>query len=117
MKVTDSTNDQAIVIGAHRYYLGRRTIAVHGCIQWLRDHWPQLANNTQLTILRDTIAALMDDKAGDPGIDAPGWLAFARWGFDALGPVGQQWIRSALDYKWQEWPLSITAPKEGGLQS
>ena len=105
MQISASTNDQLMVTAAHRYCLGRQTIAVGACLDWLHAHWPQLTSQTQLVILRDTIAALMDGEAGDPTIDVPGWRDFARWGMDRLTTEQREWVRDALSYKKKEWPL------------
>lgn len=112
MTITESTDDQLMCMAAHRYCLGRQSYIVGSCLDWLRAHWAQFARNTRLVILRDTLEALMDDRAGSPTIDAPGWRAFAAWAWDEsagrLDDDDRAWVRSAVAHRiaaGKAWPL------------
>ena len=77
MHVSFTTNDQLMVMAAHRYCLGRRSYIVESCIQSLHDIWIQLTLDTQEVILRDTEKAISRNEAGD-NIDVHLWQQFIR---------------------------------------
>lgn len=78
MQVSFSTNDQLMVMAAHRYSLGRRSYIVGSCIEFLDQVWGQLTVNTQEVILRDTLEALKHSDRGDAGgaMDVRAWQQF-----------------------------------------
>lgn len=78
MQVSFSTNDQLMVMAAHRYSLGRRSYIVGSCIEFLDEVWDQLKLNTQEVILRDTKEALAHSDRGDAGapMDIRAWEQF-----------------------------------------
>ena len=81
MIITASTNDQLMVMAAHRYCLGRSSYIVGACIDWLTDHWKQISISTQNIIFRDTIQAILNNHAG-MDLDKRCWLSFIQkhWG-------------------------------------
>lgn len=68
---------QLMVVAAHRYCLGRRTYMVEACIAWLSENWGDIADGAQVTILKDTRAAVDADRAGDD-VDRRQWEAFLK---------------------------------------
>ena len=76
MEISLSTDDQLMVMAAHRYCLGRQSYIVGSCINWLTNHWNQISPGTQDVILRDTLEALAKDRAGSD-YDAKAWRVFA----------------------------------------
>lgn len=60
----ESENDQLMVTAAHRYCLGRSSYIVGSCIDWLNDIWYQLTPKSKFVILRDTIEAVVQHRAG-----------------------------------------------------
>jgi hypothetical protein len=84
MKI-ENLNDQLMVMAAHRYCLGRMTYIVSACCEWLVDTWPQFEPNTKYVILRDTIEAIMSDRAGMV-YDADEWAKIVRFGYAQLRP-------------------------------
>lgn len=103
-------NDQLMAIAAHRYCLGRQSYIVGACLDWLRATWGQLTRKTQLVILRDTIDALINDRAGSPTIDAPLWKRFAEWAWGEMDAKGRDSLRDQtawkLNLEGKAWPLS-----------
>lgn len=99
MQITESTDDQLMVMAAHRYCLGRRTYIVGSCVRWLREHWSQFTRQTQSVMIRDTIEALMDNQAGDEWCDVPDWKSFAQWAWNQTDEDTRTWIRDAVRYK------------------
>jgi len=101
----NNLNDQLMAMAAHGYCLGRRSYIVGACLEWLCETWEQFSLNTRRVMVRDTIEALMDDLAGSPTIDRPGWESFAHFGFSRLSQTDQAWVRQAVAYKDKPWPL------------
>jgi hypothetical protein len=97
-------NDQLMATAAHRYCLGRRSYIVGACLDWLYQTWEQFDRNTRRVMIRDTIAALMDDQAGG-SYDVDGWQGFAAFGYLRLNDEDQQWVRSSVAHKGKPWPL------------
>ena len=97
---------QLMITAAHRYCLGRRTYIVGACIDWLNEWWHEVGRTGRLTILRDTIRALMQNEAGD-NCDAAAWKAFAEKHYAELGEIDRAWVRNALNYLELPWPLSV----------
>lgn len=98
MQLTASTNDQLMAMAAHSYCLGRSTYIVAACIEWLGEVWPQLVENSQNVILRDTIIALCDDRAGLPQV-ADEWLHAARWMWRNIEQSQSDWVSRSVAYK------------------
>lgn len=98
------TDGQCMVVAAHRYCLGRRTYIVGCAIDWLTRHWDAFEANTQYVIVRDTVAALMDNEAGD-ACDVKGWTWFAQQHFATLPLRDQTRLREELQHKRAPWPL------------
>lgn len=94
-----STDDQLMVMAAHRYCLGRQSYIVSSCIAWLRAHWGQLDLETRNVILRDTIEALIEERAGDKSIDAPEWLSFAQWAASQAPADSESWVRRQVAFR------------------
>jgi hypothetical protein len=55
-------------------------------------------------MVRDTIEALMDDRAGGY-TDVKDWTKFASWSFVRLVPEDQEWVREVLTHKNKAWPI------------
>lgn len=106
MTITESTDDQLMAMAAFRYCLGRQSYIVGSCLGWLRAHWGQLTPNTRNVILRDTVEALMDGRAGSEAIDAPGWRDFLRWAWDRADAESREWVLRATAHKPGKWPLA-----------
>lgn len=104
--IASSTNDQLMVVAAHRYCMGRRSYIVSSCQEWLKAHWDQFTENTKQVCVRDTIEALMDGYCGDE-YNCKGWWHFARWGYARLSADSQQWVKDAVSHKKKPWPLDI----------
>ena len=60
MKI-ETYDDEIMLSMAHRYCLGRSSYMVSLCINWLELHWNQLGENTQNTIIKETMDALSDN--------------------------------------------------------
>lgn len=60
----DSTNGQLVLMGAHRYALGRSTYAVSCIAEWLLAQRDLIEDSTRFTMVRDTAEALNRDMAG-----------------------------------------------------
>jgi hypothetical protein len=71
----ETDNDQLMVTAAHRYCLGRSSYIVGSCIEWLNDIWYQLSPNSKFVILRDTIEAIVQHRAGHAS-DERDWRRF-----------------------------------------
>ena len=74
-RITPNTNDQLMVMAAHRYCLGRSSYIVSSCIEWLDRHWDQISDNTKQVVLRDTQSAVSENLAGHD-FDRRAWQAF-----------------------------------------
>lgn len=105
MQLTQGTNDQFMALAGIRYCLGRMTYAADIGQEWLKEHWSQLNTNTQGTIVRDLVMALMDGEAGSPTIDAPRWREVAQWAWDTLSAEKRAWVSGAVAHKQKPWPL------------
>ena len=95
MEISQSTNDQLMIMAAHRYCLGRRSYIVPSCIEFLQEHCNMLKDNTQNVIIRDTIDEIMDNRAGDD-IDKRGWWAFANAKFNLASQESKEYILSQI---------------------
>lgn len=104
MIISESTNDQLMVMAAHRYCLGRRSYIVGSCVEWINAHWDQFTISTQLVMLRDTLEAINDKLAGDY-IDEQLWINFAKNRILALPSDSKSWLSNAVSYKLNldEW--------------
>jgi hypothetical protein len=98
-------NGQLMAMSAHRYCLGRQSYIVGACIEWLRQWWPELNENTRSVILRDTIEALQDDNAGSR-YDSAEWKTFAEWGWGQLTDEGKKQAIRAVNQE-RPWPLGV----------
>ena len=58
------TQDRFLIIGAFRYALGRSTYVTLETAQWLIKHWGEIDKNTQELVIRETMQALEEDRAG-----------------------------------------------------
>jgi len=102
------TGGQLMVMAAHRYCLGRRSYIVLSCIDWLREVWQVVGNNTRNVIVRDTVEALQDmDWRVDGHIDV--WKEFAEWAFAQMAPSDQGWCKNAVAHRRKPWPLGEEA--------
>lgn len=63
--------DEAMLISAIRYALGRQTYIVSITVDEVIRAWPDLSNNSRVGILRDIEAARAAGEIAD--IDAPTW--------------------------------------------
>lgn len=100
----ESLNGQLMAMAAHRYCIGSRTYIVGACIEWLNTWWDSFTVNTRRVMVRDTVEALQDKRAGDE-TDKAGWLAFASARFKQLPEEDRAWIRSAVAHRNKPWPL------------
>lgn len=100
----DGLNGQLMVMAAHQYCLGRRSYIVESCIEWLRLWWTKFERRTQEVIVRDTIEALQDNRAGSDS-DTIVWKAFADWAWKQLDAESQAWCKQAVAHRNQPWPL------------
>jgi hypothetical protein len=78
-EILTSVNGQIIIMSAHRYALGRQTYVVSSTIEWLKENWEYVADNSRFVILRDTAIALLRDEAGS-SMDYECWKEFWNWG-------------------------------------
>lgn len=78
-EVLTGLNGQLIIMSAHRYALGRRTYIVSSTVEWLKENWKYVNENSRFVILRDTAIALLRDEAGDE-CDFNCWKSFWNWG-------------------------------------
>ena len=63
-KSDDWLDEQMIVIGAFRYYLGRRTISVGAMANWLVSRWHKLDDRITTVIKRDLEEAFEREQTG-----------------------------------------------------
>lgn len=80
-----STNGQMVLIGAHRYALGRATYAVSCIAEWLLQNRDSIEDSTRFTMVRDTVEALNRDMAG-MDCDRKVWMHFVRELLPTLSP-------------------------------
>lgn len=107
MILSDSTDDQLMATAAHRYCLGRQSYIVGSCLDWLVATWDQFTPNTRRHMVRDTIEALMEGRAGSPTVDEPGWRRFAEWAWGRLDDEGRAWVGRDVAWKGKPWPLDM----------
>lgn len=96
-------NSQLMAIAAHRYCLGRQSYIVGACIDWIRQHHTHFERNTIRVIVRETVDALREGRAGSEMIDAPGWNRLASELFAAMCQADQNWVRRECGAA--DWPL------------
>lgn len=101
-------DSQLMVMAAHRYCLGRQSYIVSSCISWLIKHWDKFEPNTQNVIMRDTIEALMDDRAGSRH-DYLAWERFCIVKWQLLSDKSKGWVWQSVAYKHKPWPLPARA--------
>lgn len=80
-----STNGQMVLIGAHRYALGRATYAVSCIAEWLLANREAIEDSTRFTMVRDTVEALNRDGAG-MDCDRKVWKGFVDELLPTLSP-------------------------------
>ena len=56
--------NENIVFYAFRYCLGRSTYVVSDCVGYLIEHWENLSDDNQATIVKEIRSAIKSDKAG-----------------------------------------------------
>ena len=98
---------QLMVMAAHRYCLGRQSYIVGAGIDWLRKQPKHFERNTSRVIVRDTVAAIQDGRAGSQFIDGPGWERLASELFSEMPKEDQDWVKSSVAHRDQDWPLSV----------
>lgn len=97
-----------MAMAAHRYCLGRQSYIVGSAISWLWKWRKEFERNTIRVIVRDTVEALQDNRAGSESIDAPGWQRLASDLFAEMNDEDKNWVRNAVAHRQQPWPLSST---------
>lgn len=102
------TNGQLMIMAAHRYCLGRQSYIVGSAIEWLWKWRALFERNTIRVIVRDTVEALQDNRAGSESIDAPGWQRLASDLFREMNDEDRDWIMKTVAHRQQPWPLSST---------
>lgn len=90
--------DQMMAMAAHRYCLGRRSYIVGACLDWLRATWTQLQRNSQHVILRDTVEALIDDRAGGD-FYVRRWTEAAQWMYAQMDTDQRSAVLDSLAWK------------------
>lgn len=98
---------QLMVVAAHRYALGRQSYIVGSAISWLFKHRKHFERNTIRVIVRDTVEALQDRRAGSQTIDEPGWENLASKLFNEMPVEDQNWVKLTVAYRGKDWPLSV----------
>lgn len=58
----ESLEEATLWIGAFRYYLGRRTYAVHDFCLYLASVWPRLGQQTKRVIKTELLRAIEEDR-------------------------------------------------------
>jgi hypothetical protein len=112
-KLTKSTNDQLMVMAAHRYSLGRSSYIVGACVEWLEQHWGQFTPNTQSVILRDTFQELVRPGGGGWECDRQAWQRLLLWGWQHITPEQQAWLVDATAHSGELLGyLSLISPLE-----
>lgn len=97
MIITKSTNDQLMVMAAHRYCLGRQSYIVSACQEWLHSHWAQFSTQTKSNMVRDTLEELIhiqDDRGR--GMN---WTHTARWMWLGLDLNQRDWVTRSIAYQ------------------
>jgi len=90
-------NGSLMVTAAHRYCLGRASYIIGSAIEWLTDYWDSFGQQTQSTILRDTITAIAHNRAGY-GMDKRDWTQFANKQIPTLTTERTEWLRNAIKH-------------------
>ena len=99
-----NSDDQLMVMAAHRYCLGRQTYIVSSCISWLSDNWETFFKATRVTIIKDNILAMMNDDVGSR-YDFDGWRDFTNWAWNLIDEDDQIYIINTTDFRNKPWPL------------
>lgn len=94
-------NEQIMTMCALSYCLGRRTYVVGACTEWLRARWDKLTDNTRHVILRDTIEALIEERAG-MDMDVDEWEGLVRWANDRESVEFRERVLEALLWRGSE---------------
>lgn len=102
-EVLTDLNGQLVIMGAHRYALGRRTYIVGSIIEWLKENWKYVNEHSRFVILRDTARELMIGDAGDD-MDIKCWTEFLKWGMRDI-PELERDVRCAVSYIGKPFPL------------
>lgn len=103
--VWSDMDTQLMVSAAHRYCLGRQTYIVGAAIDWLWKNRHHFSRNTIGMIVRDTVEALQDNRAGSEYLDAPGWRSLASRLYTEMPEEDQRWVRTAVAHRNEDWPL------------
>ena len=77
--ILTSVDGQIMIMGAHRYALGRRTYVVSSMISWLQKNWEYVNDNSRFTIFRDTAREVMQSAEGNSNILMRDWVDFLKW--------------------------------------
>ena len=97
-------NGQLMVMAAHRYCLGRVSYIVGAGIEWLWQWRREFEPSTIRIIVRDTVEAIQEDRAGWVS-DTRAWHNLAQQFYDEMCEEDQQWVRQAV-HQDRDWPLS-----------
>ena len=101
-----SVNGQIMIMGAHRYALGKRTYVVSSTIEWLKENWDIVSDNSRFTILRDTAQFILDNSGSEHSYVKP-WRTFLSWGVKQEDVGFERKIQQAVRYnqETQIFPL------------
>lgn len=98
------TNTQLMVMAAHRYCLGRMTYIVGSCVEWMLANRARFEANTLRVMLRDTIEALTDRRAGmDCDVREWEWFAGVLW--SEMDTTDRDWVRRSASTHGKPFPL------------
>jgi len=97
MKDIQGTNDNLMVIAAHRYCLGRSSYIVGSCVDWLLSHWNKFETNTQNIIIRDTCEALIRNEVG-MDMDRNQWVKLVKLKWQNLSDEDQDWLLRQIQH-------------------
>ncbi len=115
----ENNSDQLMCMAAHRYCLGRKTYVVSVCVEWLRETWPQIDGYTQGVVLRDTIEAIVRDRAGD-SVDRYQWIHFLRWSLPKASDETVEWLKNSINHmvKFEDFIMQyLEGKKEETIES
>ena len=98
------TNTQLMVMAAHRYCLGRMSYIVHACVDWMIANRKRFEANTVRVMLRDTIEALQQKRAG-MGCDEGEWRRLVPWLMRELSEDDRDWVMRAVASR--PWPEGL----------
>jgi len=115
MKISDSLNDQLMVMAAHRYCLGRRSYIVSCCIEWISQHWDQFESNTKANLIRDTIEAIATDCAGSD-IDLRSWKELVMRLYPSLYPNQITWLKQQLQHR-DDYKICLEEIENNAIQT